>query len=95
LFLFLFLFLFLLFLYSISLYSISIIFVLFFIFFYFIFILLLLILIKSLVLLFVDFKELDILQFATFLLFAKVSLNLLNLLIVSKLYAFFNLLNSL
>jgi len=73
----------------------SIIFILFFVFFYFIFSLLLLILIKSSKLLFVDFKELDILQSIAFLLLAKVFLNLLNLLIVSKLCAFFNLLNSL
>jgi len=82
-------------LYFVSLNLLSIIFVLFSILFYLISTLLLLILIKFLVLLFVDFKELDILQSTIFLLFAKVSLNLLNLLIVSKLYAFFNLLYSL
>jgi len=73
----------------------SIIFALFFVFFYFIFTLLLLILIKLLKLLFVDFIKLDISQFAAFLLFAKVFLNFSNLLIVFKLYVFFNLLNSL
>jgi len=55
----------------------SIIFVLFSIFFYFISSLLLLILIKSLELLSIDLKELDILQSIVFLLLAKVYLNFL------------------
>jgi len=93
--LFLLLLLLLLFLYFVSLYLLFIIFVLFFIFFYLIFSLLLLILIKSSKLLFVNFKKLNILQSTIFLLLAKISSNFLNLLIVFKLYTFFNLLNSL